>query len=76
MGSEMCIRDSHRTTHTQAVRGDIGLFSLRKYRIGQMFRFWKKVLERPDDRLVKLAYLELVKLEGKGMTFSDTPYMK
>ena len=55
----------HQTTHTQAVRGDIWLFSLRKYRIGQMFRFWRKVLELPDDRLVKIAYLELVKLGRK-----------
>ena len=50
----------HATTHTQALKGDLGLFSLHKERLLQVVKFWLKIIQLPDERLMKAAYFELL----------------
>ena len=55
----------HRMTHTQFLKGDLGLWSLKSYRTVQMIKFWLKVVQLPSDRLLKAAYDELLQLRRK-----------
>ena len=55
----------HVTTHNQAIKGDLGIFSLRMSRLAQMIRYWLKVLSLPEDRLAKAAYVEMLRSKRK-----------
>lgn len=55
----------HRMTHTQFLKGDLGLWSLKSYRTVQMIKFWLRVVQLPSDRLLKAAYDELLQLHRK-----------
>ena len=50
----------HRTTHTQFLKGELGLFSLRKHRLVQVVRFWMKIVQVPRGKLIREAYEELL----------------
>ena len=43
------------------MRGDLGLNTLRSKRLVKMVKFWEKITSLPEDRLVKVAYREMIK---------------
>jgi hypothetical protein len=45
----------HKMTHTQFLKGDLGLWSLKSYRTVQMTKFWLRVVQLPSDRLLKAS---------------------
>ena len=60
----------HATTHTLFIKGDLGLFSMRKHRQIQLIRFWRRILQCPSSRLIRAAYDELSYPRTKiGMAF-------
>ena len=50
----------HAKTHTLFIKGDLGLFSMRKHRQIQLIKFWLKILQCPSSRLIRAAYDELL----------------
>ena len=56
----------HTTTHTPFIKGDLGLFSMRKHRRIQLIKFWLKILQCPSSRLIRVAYDELLILGQKS----------
>ena len=59
-----------KNTSSIVVRGDLGLFSLRSRRLINMVRLWKKFLVMPRVRVMKAAYLEMLKgSSGKGWPY-------
>ena len=55
----------HAKTHTLFIKGDLGLFSMRKHRQIQLIKFWLKILQCPSSRLIRAAYDELLTLGQK-----------
>ena len=48
------------------IKGDLGLFSMRKHRQIQLMKFWLKILQCPSSRLIRAAYDELLTLGQKS----------
>ena len=66
----------HATAHTLFVKGDFGLFSIRKHRQIQLIEFWLKILQCPSSRLIRAAYDELLVLGQKifmALSYQKTP---
>ena len=55
----------HQTTHSQILKGDMGLFSLKLRRSILMLRFWLKIIRCNEDRLVSAAYYQMLSYDSK-----------
>ena len=80
----------HQTTHSQILKGDMGLFSLKLRWYILKLRFWLKLTKSNEGRLVKAAYEEMLKcglktswssqikslLEKVGMPFISARYYR
>jgi len=47
--------------NTLVIRVDSDLDTLRNRRLVKMVNFWKRITSLPEDRLVKVAYREMIK---------------
>ena len=51
----------HQTTHSQILKGDMGMFSLRLRRYILMLKFWLKLIKSNKDKLVRASNDQMLK---------------